>query len=124
MCKTALTCFLVAVCLWHFRPALANESDACMAAVARLDAFLLAQPAACETAADCGGYYYRADPCADAAVLPKAGAMEQGFMMKLVQLQMEARGLCMKIWEKRPACSPAPFKAACVKNKCVDAAAP
>lgn len=96
----------------------AAESEACMAANAKLDAFLLAQPKTCQTNADCRPFYFRADSCA-APVILSAGVIEQqNVMLSMVELQMEARAACSKDWAARPACTPQVLVAVCRDGEC------
>lgn len=116
--KTTLASFAL---LWALLAAPAvsfAESDACMAATARLDAYLMALPKTCVKNDDCRPFYFRVDSCA-APVILSAGVLQERYMMEMVHLQMAARSACAKDWASRPACTPIALLAACREGECV-----
>lgn len=115
------TVFASLALLWAFlaspEAALA-ESEACMAATAELDAYLMTLPRTCSKDEDCMPFYFRADSCA-APVILSTSATQEGYMLAMVQLQMAARNACAKDWASRPVCTPRAMLAACRSGECV-----
>jgi hypothetical protein len=99
-------------------PAVAG-GPSCPATVLDLEEFLETLPRSCRKERDCEGYFYRADACARAVVLRK-GKLSTAREKRLLALQGKVREACAAEWSDRPACSPAPFRAQCRRNTCVD----
>ena len=96
-------------------------SEGCMIAIAELDDYLLAIPNTCEADEECVGFYFRADTCAQAVMLPKKFETDMKVIMPLIQLQMATRAACTEEFKYRPVCKqPKPYKPACRENVCVN----
>jgi hypothetical protein len=91
----------------------------CEQASKELREFLNRAPHGCRTSADCDGYFISANSCAPAVVLRRPGVPHER-EPELLRLQSRARSACAAQWNKQPACSPIPFRAACVQNRCTD----
>ena len=91
----------------------------CEQADRQLQQFLNRAPHSCRKNADCDGYYLSANSCAPAVVLRRPG-VSRDREPDLLRLQSQARSACAQQWSKQPACSPIPFRAACVEDRCID----
>jgi hypothetical protein len=91
----------------------------CDSTVSSIEKFLLSQSNKCKEDADCDGYYFRADACASAIVLPKAVVTDE-FKEKIAKKQEAAKKACATEWEHKGPCTPVPFRAVCVRNRCFD----
>ena len=116
--KNALASFALLWAILAAPTASFAESEACMAATAQLDAYLMALPKTCVKNDDCRPFYFRADSCA-APVILSASVTQESYMMEMVQLQMAARTACAKDWASRPVCTPKALLAACRDGECV-----
>jgi hypothetical protein len=91
--------------------------DACDLAKAELEAFLGAQNRDCKTNADCKSYYFGANSCAPAIVLPSK-TVTKDFEAKLIPFQDKARKACAARWAGQPACEPQPSHPVCERGQC------
>jgi hypothetical protein len=91
----------------------------CDSAVTSLEKSLLSRPNKCKEDSDCDGFYLRADPCASAIVLPKSSVSDE-FKEMITKKQEAAKKACAKEWEDKTICTPVPFHAVCVHNRCFD----
>jgi len=107
--------------LWIFLLAAGGQAatPACEKAQADLEQFLNGLERSCQADADCTGQYLRADACKSAVVISRK-ALGSDREPKLVARQKQVRESCGKEWSARPACSPVPFSARCVSNRCTD----
>src|SRR5882762_7370253 len=107
--------------LWIFLLAAGGQAatPACEKAQANLEQFLDGLERSCQADADCTGQYLRADACKPAVVISRK-ALGSDREPKLVARQKQVRESCGKEWSARPACSPVPFSARCVSNRCTD----
>lgn len=108
---------------WIFLMAAGGQAatPACEKAQADLEQFLAGLERSCHVDADCTGQYLRADACKPAVVINRK-AVGSDQERKLLAWQKQARESCGKEWSSRPACSPIPFSAQCVGNRCTDRA--
>lgn len=109
--------------LWIFLLAAGGQAarPACEKAQAGLERFLDRLDRSCKADVDCTGQYLRADACKPAVVVNR-NALDPDREQKLLALQKQVRESCGKEWSARPACSPIPFSAQCVSNRCIDRA--
>ncbi len=91
----------------------------CDATVSSLDKLLLSRSNKCKEDSDCDGFYFRADPCASAIVLPKSVVTDE-FKETVTKKQEAAKKACAKEWEEKTVCTPTPFRAVCVRGRCFD----
>ncbi|MDI1227345.1 MAG: hypothetical protein PSY14_06655 [bacterium] len=116
--KTFITLTIVLGCFFGlFSTPASAESDGCIAAQERLEAFLQSQPKTCSVDSDCEGFFYRADGCKPAIILPRNHSSPE-FLTALEAEQGKVREACAADWSTRGPCSPTPFKAGCVNNLC------
>jgi hypothetical protein len=109
--------------LWIFLMAAGGQAatPACEKTRADLEQFLERLDRSCQADADCTGQYLRADACKPAVVISRK-ALGSDQERKLLAWQKQTRESCGKEWSSRPTCSPIPFSARCVSNRCTDRA--
>jgi hypothetical protein len=91
--------------------------DACDLAKAELEAFLSAQNRDCKTNADCKSYYFGANSCAPAAVLPSK-IVTKDFEAKLIPFQDKTRKACAARWAGQHPCEAIPSHPVCDQGQC------
>jgi hypothetical protein len=115
--KIIVTAFAFFVLFFFVAGGAKAESGTCIAAQEKLEEFLQSQPKTCVADADCEGYFYRADGCKPAIVLPRNHSSSE-FLQALEALQGEVRSGCASDWATRGPCAPMPFQAKCVNSLC------
>src|SRR6476646_10760353 len=92
--------------------------DTCSSAKKDLGDFLDTLPTACSADSDCTGRYLRVDSCAAPVIVSRTAKVTD--MQSFLRLQKSVRTACAAEFQSSPACSPVPYKAKCVQNKCRD----
>ena len=96
----------------------AFAADSCRSAKNDLEDYLGTLPRSCSTDFDCTGRYMRVDSCAPPVVVNRSAKVTD--MQAFLRLQKSVRAACATEFASSPACSPVPYKAKCVQNKCKD----
>ena len=96
----------------------AFAGDTCSSAKKDLEDYLDTLPRSCSTDFDCTGRYLRVDSCAAPVVVSRDAKVSD--MQAFLKLQKAVRAACGAEFQSSPACSPVPYKAKCVQNKCRD----
>ena len=96
----------------------AFAADTCQSAKQDLENYLDTLPRACSTDFDCTGRYLRVDSCAEPIIVSRDAKVSD--MQAFLKLQKAVRAACASQFQSNPACSPVPYKAKCVQNKCRD----
>src|SRR5437763_15517073 len=96
----------------------AFAADACQSAKRDLENYRDTLPRSCSTDFDCTGRYLRVDSCAVPVVVSRDAKVTD--MQAFLKLQKSVRNSCAAEFASGPACSPVPYKAKCVQNKCRD----
>src|SRR3954468_19959790 len=96
----------------------AFAADSCESAKHDFESYLDTLPRACSVDFDCTGRYMRVDSCAAPVVVNRSAKVTD--MQAFLKLRKAVQSACAAEFAVSPACSPVPYKAKCVQNKCRD----